>query len=77
VVPETSGQIEPRDDTGQLTQSYALDSCAHCNGTAVPVSAAWLIALTHLAASDEYSPDFINHTTGGLSENMSVETRCE
>ena len=60
--------------TRQLTQSYALDSCAHCNGTAVPVSAAWLILLTHPPLSDEYSPDFIDYTTGGLSQDMSVET---
>ena len=62
------------DDAGQHTQSYALDSCAHCNGTAVPVSAAWLILLTHPFLSDEYAPDFIYHTTGGLSQDMSAET---
>jgi hypothetical protein len=64
-----------RNDARQLTQSYALDSWAHCSGTAVPVSAAWLILLTHPPLSDEHSPDFIDYTIGGLSQDMSAETR--
>ena len=70
IVSRRPNQGHDRDDAGQLTQSYALDSCAHCNGTVVPVSAAWLILLTHPFLSDEYAPDFIYHTTGGLFQDM-------
>jgi hypothetical protein len=45
---------------------------SNCNETAVSVSAAWLILLTHPLLSDKYSPDFVDYTTG-RSQDMSVE----